>query len=1032
MDREYIAFISYRHLPLDKEVATRLHRLIERYVIPKDLRKDGKKQLGLVFRDQDELPLSNNLTQDIYNALDHAQFLIVVCTPDTPKSMWVQREIQYFVEKHGHNRVLTVLAAGTAEESIPEAVTTIYAQDRTTVLNRVEPLCAYLVDKSQRRVLQNLRGEFLRIVAALLNCPYDAIRQRHKRYRRRLWTVLGTAVMAVVLTILALLVGWNLDVSAMNQQLQEQLTITQKSESETLGILSLQKWQQGDRMGAVATALQGLPSEEMDRAYSDKSVYALSQALYLYRDYGYGFHSQISHGQQIRHAAASSGGKYAFLYDTAGQGSLYDLQSSRKLWSAQVHDTYYDYFLEGLCIQETQNRITFNSAGQYYELALDTGEIIYTSGADGASQNRYDGLLNDLHSTVRADPELPVTAVHSRTFERENWWETVEHRHFITFFDHEGRKLSQSGMLPVPLSFDYMNDCAFSADNKYFACSFAGGGNLYLFVLDTETASIQNAFSISYSQLPGVPNEGDYNHRDCGMLMLADKWLYYASGDCLLSLDLKENSPGTALSLPSKALAAHHDQGIISVVLENGTVVQYHTDAYGELLPETQQIGNCGFPLTMACFCGKGGKQLLVIPENSPGNGIVLKLLSDQTTNSVSITPYAPEDPNSSRILPVPGGQGFVEYACYYDENEGNWHGHIRLYQGAALAKEYSVTSESGIDMQGFCAEGSCLLLGHNCFDLETGILTPLDTADYNPDPVYGWDFDYAPIVTEDTDHPAVAASFYTETDCLTWWEDGSQMHSRTSPVDIVDSYYWMNPKDMLEIGNNGLILLRNYQGNAFLDVMLQDDTMDRSRPTEYVVYSIPEDTWISFPNACEVEGIPEVGIAKDKPWVAIADYDGYIRIYDCNAGQCIYQIRWDIPASAVSQIHFLMEDTVLALRHMDENVTIIRIEDGQILGEYTLTGADYDPVCCWQVPHEKRLYLSDAAGSITGLCISTESWEVTAEIPGLLFPVTESGQLLRWNGHTDSLLLSPALSVAELVEQGELLLSAVDRSPQQ
>ena len=107
--------------------------MIERYRVPRELRRDGEKSLGTVFRDRDELPLSNNLTQDIYDALDHSQFLIVVCTPDTPKSQWVEREIEYFISKHGRDRVLTVLAAGTPEESIPRRITHDYAEDGSVI-----------------------------------------------------------------------------------------------------------------------------------------------------------------------------------------------------------------------------------------------------------------------------------------------------------------------------------------------------------------------------------------------------------------------------------------------------------------------------------------------------------------------------------------------------------------------------------------------------------------------------------------------------------------------------------------------------------------------------------------------------------------------------------------------------------------------------------------------------------------------------------------------------------------------------------
>ena len=61
------------------EVAQRLHTAIETYRIPAGIRKKtGRKKMGLVFRDQEELPLSSDLGKDIensYNALEH-QYLV--------------------------------------------------------------------------------------------------------------------------------------------------------------------------------------------------------------------------------------------------------------------------------------------------------------------------------------------------------------------------------------------------------------------------------------------------------------------------------------------------------------------------------------------------------------------------------------------------------------------------------------------------------------------------------------------------------------------------------------------------------------------------------------------------------------------------------------------------------------------------------------------------------------------------------------------------------------------------------------------
>ena len=98
MERRYIAFISYRHLPLEKDIAKKLHRRIEHYVIPTGLRKNGEKKLGYVFRDQEELPISGNLSENIQNALNRSEYLIVICSPETVKSAWVRREISFFLE----------------------------------------------------------------------------------------------------------------------------------------------------------------------------------------------------------------------------------------------------------------------------------------------------------------------------------------------------------------------------------------------------------------------------------------------------------------------------------------------------------------------------------------------------------------------------------------------------------------------------------------------------------------------------------------------------------------------------------------------------------------------------------------------------------------------------------------------------------------------------------------------------------------------------------------------------------------------
>ena len=89
---KYIAFISYRHLPPDSAIAEKLIKDIEQFVIPKSLRKNGLKKPGKVFRDKEELPLSSNLKDSLYSALDESQYLIMICSPDFLKSKYGEND----------------------------------------------------------------------------------------------------------------------------------------------------------------------------------------------------------------------------------------------------------------------------------------------------------------------------------------------------------------------------------------------------------------------------------------------------------------------------------------------------------------------------------------------------------------------------------------------------------------------------------------------------------------------------------------------------------------------------------------------------------------------------------------------------------------------------------------------------------------------------------------------------------------------------------------------------------------------------
>lgn len=369
MGRKYTAFISYRHLPLDTAVAEKLHKKIERYRIPRELRKSpAQKRLGIVFRDRDELPLSNDLTQDIYDALDRSEFLIVVCTPDTPKSLWVTREIEHFLKSHDHNHILTVLAAGTPEESIPPGITHVYAQDGT-VIDRREPLCALIAAEKPRKVLRNLCSEFQRLVAAILGKPLDAIRQRAKVYR---WKLAGR-FMALVAAVLLCFAGMLI---FKNQQVRNQLLQTQLNESELLTLTSRNQLADGDRTGALESALRALPTPGNERPYYFFAGAALEDALYLYKWPSYRARALITESFKIHGINLSDDGKYAIGLTDSEQIICYDLSTQKHLWE---HSWLDDSFADSVRFLEKQNAVLYTScSGNQFVLNALTGETLFS------------------------------------------------------------------------------------------------------------------------------------------------------------------------------------------------------------------------------------------------------------------------------------------------------------------------------------------------------------------------------------------------------------------------------------------------------------------------------------------------------------------------------------------------------------------------------------------------------------------------------------------------------------------------------
>lgn len=111
---EYFAFISYSHK--DQELARRLKKRLQRYHLPSRLKKSNlglPKKLRPVFLDESSLVASGGTLQDsLRKNLENSKYLIVICSPNSAQSEYVNDEVKYFIELGRLGRIIPLIIEG--------------------------------------------------------------------------------------------------------------------------------------------------------------------------------------------------------------------------------------------------------------------------------------------------------------------------------------------------------------------------------------------------------------------------------------------------------------------------------------------------------------------------------------------------------------------------------------------------------------------------------------------------------------------------------------------------------------------------------------------------------------------------------------------------------------------------------------------------------------------------------------------------------------------------------------------------------
>ena len=169
--KEYFAFISYQRK--DEEWAKWLAHELEHYRLPVTLngRKDLPKELRPIFRDIDELS-AGNLPNQIHKALEDSKHLIVVCSPNSAKSEWVNKEIEEFISMGKIDKIFPFIVEGKAfsedssEECFPPALRNLPKEEERLGGNIAE---------------MGRDAAVVKTVAGMLDLAFDTLWQRYER-----------------------------------------------------------------------------------------------------------------------------------------------------------------------------------------------------------------------------------------------------------------------------------------------------------------------------------------------------------------------------------------------------------------------------------------------------------------------------------------------------------------------------------------------------------------------------------------------------------------------------------------------------------------------------------------------------------------------------------------------------------------------------------------------------------------------------------------------------------------------------------
>lgn len=197
-NKGYFAFISYSSK--DTKWGKRLQKKLENYRMPKKLCAEHgweRKPMHPVFFAPNDIQ-PGGLTEELKKRLRASKHLIVIGSPNSAKSEWVGKEIEYFHSLGREDKIHYFIVDGVPNSENPD---TECFHPKLKELKMPEILGVNIHETNHRLPWLNKERAYVQLISKMMGVEFDDIWQRRKRLLINLaiaWAIGALAVLAVL------------------------------------------------------------------------------------------------------------------------------------------------------------------------------------------------------------------------------------------------------------------------------------------------------------------------------------------------------------------------------------------------------------------------------------------------------------------------------------------------------------------------------------------------------------------------------------------------------------------------------------------------------------------------------------------------------------------------------------------------------------------------------------------------------------------------------------------------------------------